>query len=50
MDDHRLTSWIDWYRFARSKLEYNHGQAVVYANVRAVADLNRRGRARPWAA
>jgi hypothetical protein len=42
MDDHRLTSWIDWCRLARWELKYTHGQAVVYAIVRAVADLNPR--------
>lgn len=39
--DSRLTSWIDWYRFARRELGYEHGEAVVYANVRTVEDLNR---------
>jgi hypothetical protein len=38
MDDHRLRTWIDWYRFARQELEYTHGEAVVYANVRAVEE------------
>jgi hypothetical protein len=42
MDDRRLTSWNDWYRFARRKLEYTHGEAVAYANVRAVEESNRR--------
>lgn len=44
MNERRLTTWIDWYRFARGELEYSHGEAVVYANVRTVEDLNRRGR------
>lgn len=42
MGDRRLTTWIDWYRFARRELEYSHGEAVTYANVRAVEDANRR--------
>ncbi len=42
MDGHRLTTWLDWYRFARLTLEYTHGEAVVYANVRAVEERNRR--------
>ena len=50
MDGHRLTSWIDWYRFARREFEFTHGEAVVYANVRTVEDLNRRGLAGRWAA
>ncbi len=41
MDDRRLRSWIDWYRFARRELEYTHSEAVSYANVRAVEDRNR---------
>jgi hypothetical protein len=41
MAEHRLTSWIEWYRFARRELDYAHGEAVVYANVRTVEDLNR---------
>jgi hypothetical protein len=42
IDERRLTSWIDWYRFARRQLDYSHGEAVVYANVRTVEDLNHR--------
>ena len=37
-----LTGWIDWYRFARETLEYGHEEAVVYANLRTVEELNRR--------
>lgn len=40
IDGRRLTSWIDWYRFALRELEYTHGEAVAYANVRTVEDLN----------
>jgi len=42
MSSRRPTSWIEWYRFARRELEYSHGEAVVYANVRTVEDDNRR--------
>lgn len=41
MADRRLTSWDEWYRFARRELGYAHGEAVAYANVRTVEDLNR---------
>jgi hypothetical protein len=41
MDDHRLRTWIHWYRFARQELEYTHAGAIVYANVRAVEEQNR---------
>lgn len=41
MNDHRLRTWIDWYRFARRELEYTHAEAVVYANVRFVEEQNR---------
>ena len=37
----RLTSWIDWYGFARETLGYTHGEAVVYANLRYVEEQNR---------
>lgn len=50
MDDHRLRTWIDWYRFARRALEYTHAEAVVYANVRAVEEQNRQNAAGPRAA
>lgn len=45
MDDPRLRTWLDWYRFARRQLEYTHGEAVVYANVRTVEDRNRQSAA-----
>ena len=41
MSQPRLTSWIDWYRFARETLGYTHRAALVYANVRAVENANR---------
>lgn len=40
----RLTSWIDWYRFAREILGYVHGEAVLYANVRFAEEANRERR------
>lgn len=45
MDDQRLKTWIDWYRFARRELEYSHQEAVVYANVRTVEEQNRQAAA-----
>lgn len=41
MENARLTTWIDWYRFAGQVLGYAHGEAVVYANLRYVEELNR---------
>ena len=38
----RFSEWIDWYRFARDTLGYAHDEAVAYANVRYVEELNRR--------
>ena len=38
----QLTSWLDWYRFARERLEQGHQEAIVYANLRAAEELNRR--------
>ena len=37
----RLTSWIDWYRFARHTLELHHSEAVAYANARYLEEQNR---------
>ena len=37
----RPSSWIEWYRFARFTLEVGHDEAVTYANVRLVEQLNR---------
>src|SRR3954447_23136978 len=42
MHDRRLTSWIDWYRFARRELDYSYAEAAAYANVRTVEDMNHR--------
>jgi hypothetical protein len=35
---------IDWYRFARDTLGYGHNEAVAYANVRYVEEMNRNAR------
>ena len=40
-DGQRLTTWIDWYRFARHSLELSHGEAVSYATARHVEEQNR---------
>ena len=45
LDDRRLAGWTEWYGFARREFEYAHAEAVVYANVRTVEDLNRARRA-----
>jgi len=37
----RLTTWLEWYRFARSQLDLGHEEAVAYANLRSVEDGNR---------
>ena len=37
----KLTSWIDWYRFARGTLGLLHTEAASYANVRYVEEQNR---------
>jgi hypothetical protein len=40
-DAQRLTSWIDWYRFARHTLELGHAEAAAYATSRFVEEQNR---------
>jgi len=42
-DVQRLTSWIDWYRFARRTLELGHAEAAEYATSRFVEEQNRAG-------
>ena len=37
----RLTGWVEWYRFAREVLEYEHEEAVEYANLRSIETENR---------
>lgn len=50
MNEGRLRTWSDWYRFARRELGYTHGEALTYANLRAVEELNRQKLAGPRAA
>ncbi len=40
-DRQRLTTWIEWYRFARQSLEFGHGEASSYATARFVEEQNR---------
>ena len=40
-DGQRLTTWIEWYRFAREALELGHAEASSYATARYVEEQNR---------
>ena len=40
-DGQRLTTWIEWYRFARRALELGHAEASEYATARYVEEQNR---------
>lgn len=40
-DAMRLTTWTDWYRFARRALELGHAEASSYATARYVEEQNR---------
>jgi hypothetical protein len=40
-DGQRLTTWIEWYRFARRALELGHAEASAYATARYVEEQNR---------
>jgi hypothetical protein len=40
-DGQRLTTWIEWYRFARKSLELDHAEACSYATARYVEEQNR---------
>ena len=40
-DGQRLTTWIEWYRFARAALELEHAEASAYATARYVEEQNR---------
>ena len=40
-DAQRLTTWIEWYRFARVALELDHAEASAYATARYVEEQNR---------
>jgi hypothetical protein len=42
MSSLRITTWIDWYRFARDTLDHGHDEAVAYANLRFVEEMNRK--------
>jgi hypothetical protein len=48
-DATKLTTWIDWYRFARRALELSHAEASSYATARFVEEQNR-AVAREWRA
>jgi hypothetical protein len=38
---YRPQSWSEWYAFARETLEYGTDEAIAYANLRHVEDVNR---------
>ena len=40
-DGQRLTTWIEWYRFARHALELGQTEACSYATARYVEEQNR---------
>ena len=40
-DGQRLTTWIEWYRFARRALELGQTEASSYATARYVEEQNR---------
>ena len=48
-DGQRLTTWIEWYRFAREALELGHAEASAYATARYVEEQNRT-QSREWRA
>ena len=48
-DKERLTTWIEWYSFARHALELGHEEASAYATARYVEEQNR-AVARDWRA
>jgi hypothetical protein len=37
----RISGWVGWYRFACERLGYGHKEAVTYANLRSVEEMNR---------
>jgi hypothetical protein len=41
MEPPRLTTWIDWYRFAVETLELSHLEASDYATARYLEEQNR---------
>lgn len=40
-DGQRLTTWIEWYRFARQTLGLGHEESSTYATARFVEEQNR---------
>jgi hypothetical protein len=40
-ESQRLTTWIEWYRFARRALDLGHAEACSYATARYVEEQNR---------
>ncbi len=40
IDDEKPSGWDDWYRFAVEVLDCEHDEAVEYANLRTIEDLN----------
>jgi hypothetical protein len=44
MTTRRLTTWIDWYRFARETLGLGRAEATDYATARYVEEQNREQR------
>ncbi len=38
----RLTTWIDWYRFATRTLQLAHAESAAYATARYVEEQNRK--------
>lgn len=41
LEPKRLTTWIEWYRFAVATLGLSHGEAASYATARYVEEQNR---------
>jgi hypothetical protein len=48
--DDPKSRWLAWYRFARECLDFPRGEAITYANVRLVEEVNRGRLRRPEAA
>jgi hypothetical protein len=38
----RITTWNDWYRFARDRLRLRHEQAAAYADTRFADEMGRK--------
>jgi hypothetical protein len=41
-ESQRLTTWIEWYRFAIHTLELPHAEAAAYATARYIEEQNRK--------